>query len=239
MAADTFYIQLHGRMARPHASLGKGTIVVKVRLALIIAAFSAMLAPAMAQDTQGLAPADEYFGHYRLSVLGIANTIRDAGARIDAGTAPGSMLTGPLGFVTDAIKDWESQYPADPWISKDLLALETVYLRVPTDEGFRLASQTESWLVADYPNTDSAANGRSELAANRIPYMPQQIPQVAQAPAPAPAPQQYYTPLPPVAYAPPPQPAIPSYAIPWQRFAAMRAPLPPPPVRYYRYGYGY
>jgi hypothetical protein len=129
---------------------------VKVRLALIIAAFSAMLAPAMAQDTQGLAPADEYFGHYKLSVLGIANTIRDAGARIDAGTDPRSMLNGPLSFVNDAIKDWESQYPADPWISKDLLALETVYLRVPTDEGFRLATQTESWLVADYANSDNA-----------------------------------------------------------------------------------
>jgi hypothetical protein len=195
-----------------------------------------MLAPAMAQDTQGLAPADEYFGHYKLSVLGIANTIRDAGARIDAGTDPRSMLNGPLSFVNDAIKDWESQYPADPWISKDLLALETVYLRVPTDEGFRLATQTESWLVADYANSDNAADGRNELAANRIPYMPQQVPQVAQAPAPPP--QQYYTPLAYAAPAPPPQSAIPSYAVPWERFAAMRAPFPPPPPRY-RYGYGY
>ena len=24
------------------------------------------------------------------------------------------MTSGPLGFVNDAIKDWESQYPADP-----------------------------------------------------------------------------------------------------------------------------
>jgi hypothetical protein len=195
-----------------------------------------MLAPAMAQDTQGLAPADEYFGHYKLSVLGVANTIRDAGARIDAGTDPRSILNGPLSFVTDAIKDWESQYPADPWISKDLLALETVYLHVPTDEGFNLATQTESWLVADYPNSENAANGRSELAANKIPYMPQQLPQIAQAP---PAPQ-YYTPLPQAyaAPAPPQQAAIPSYAIPWERFAVMRAPLLPPPPRF-RYGYGY
>jgi hypothetical protein len=111
-----------------------------------------------------------------------------------------------------------------------------VYLRVPTDEGFRLATQTESWLVADYANSDNAADGRNELAANRIPYMPQQVPQVAQAPAPPP--QQYYTPLAYAAPAPPPQSAIPSYAVPWERFAAMRAPFPPPPPRY-RYGYGY
>src|SRR5580704_4539158 len=104
-----------------------------------------MLAPVMAQDAlRGLAPADEYFGRFNLSVLGIANTIRDAGARVDDGADPRTMLNGPLSFVTDAIHAWEQKYPNDPWIAKDLLALETVYLRVPTDEGFRLASQTES-----------------------------------------------------------------------------------------------
>ena len=66
---------------------------MNARLALCTAAFFALsffaLAPAMAQDSlRGLAPADEYFGHYKLSVLGIANTIRDAGARIDGGTDP-------------------------------------------------------------------------------------------------------------------------------------------------------
>lgn len=198
-----------------HAAFAKGTIV-KLRLALCVAAFFASLAPAMAQDSlRGLAPADEYFGHYKLSVLGIANTIRDAGARLDSGGDAHAMLTGPLSYVTDAMKDWEQQYPTDPWIAKDLLALEGVYLRVPTDEGFRLASQTESWLVADYPDSDQATLGRSQLADNRIPYMPQQVP------------QQKQTWQPPVqAYAPPQwqpqQPAIPSYAIPWQRFAAMR-----------------
>jgi hypothetical protein len=199
----------------------KGTIV-KLRLALCIAAFSASLAPAFAQDSlRGLAPADEYFGRYKLSVLGIANTIRDAGARIDSGSDPGNMLTGPLSFVTDAIKDWQQQYPGDPWIAKDLLALEAVYLRVPTDDGFRLASQTEAWLVADYPNAESAGRGREQLAQNRIPYMPQQQPQQAWQP-----PQQAYQP----SYQPSYQPVVqrqplPSYAIPWERFAALRGPF--------------
>ena len=69
-----------------------------LRLAVFIAAFFALLAPALAQDDdsiantpvlssslRGLAPADEYFGRYNLSVLGIANNIRDAGTRIDTG----------------------------------------------------------------------------------------------------------------------------------------------------------
>jgi hypothetical protein len=178
----------------------------------------------MAQDSlQGLAPADEYFGRYNLSVLGIANTIRDAGARLDSGGDPHAMLSGPLSFVTDAMKDWEQKFPGDPWVAKDLLALEAVYLRVPTDEGFHLATQTEAWLIADYPNTDYAAQGRSQLAVNRIPYMPQQYPQqVAQQQAWQPA----APPPPPLVQAP----AIPSYATPWDRYAAMRVPL-----YYYRY----
>jgi hypothetical protein len=199
---------------------GKGTIV-KLRLAFCIAAFFAVLAPAVAQDSlQGLAPADEYFGHYNLSVLGIANTIRDAGTRIDSGADARSMLSGPLSFVTDAMKDWEQKYPTDPWIAKDLLALEVVYLRVPTDEGFRLATQTETWLVADYSGSEYAARGRSELATNRVPYMPQQQPWQPQAqqawqPQPQPQPQvRQYQP-----------PAIPSYATPWERFAAFRVPM--------------
>jgi len=223
---------------------------VKVRLALCIAAFFAMLAPAMAQDASlaGLAPADEYFGHYNLSVLGIANTIRDSGARIDAGTDPQSMVNGPLSFVTDAIKDWETKYPTDPWIAKDLLALEAVYLRVPGDDGFGLAKKTEAWLVADYPDSDQAAQARSELAVNDIPYMPQQVQaaQVPQQPQYAPPPPPQYVPpqpqyVPPQqAYAPPPPvyqsqyPGIPSYAIPWERYAALRAPLPPRRVYYYQ-----
>jgi hypothetical protein len=183
---------------------------VKVHLALCIAAFFATLMPAMAQDSlRGLAPADEYFGHFKLSVLGIANTIRDAGARMDSGTDPRTMLSGPLSFVTDAIKDWEAQYPSDPWIGKDLLALESVYLRMPTDDGFRLASQTEAWLIADYPNTNYASQGRQQLAENRIPYMPAQQPR-----------QQAFQPQ----YQPPQQ-AIPSYATPWERFASLRIPI--------------
>jgi hypothetical protein len=187
-------------------------MLVKLRLALCIAAFFAMFAPAFAQDMdnapdappvspalRGLAPADEYFGRYNLSVLGIANHIRDAGARIDTGSDIRSMLTGPLTFATDALRAWEAQYPSDPWIAKDLLALEAVYLKVPNDECYKLATQTESWLRADFPNTIYAVQGHKQLA--EAAQVPSNSPQVRTA--------RY----------------IPSYATPWERFASMRVPL--------------
>jgi hypothetical protein len=134
------------------------------RVLVLVVAYLAAAVPALAQDAS-LAPADEYFGRFNLSVLGIANSIRDSGTRIDAGDDPAQLFRGPLAFATDAIHAWEERYPDDPWIAKDLLALETVYLKVPTDDGFRLASSTEAWLLSDFPTSAYGAQAQQRLAA--------------------------------------------------------------------------
>jgi hypothetical protein len=138
---------------------------VKLRLAILVLA-SALCAPAAAQNLpmNALAPADEYFGHYKISVLGIANMIRDTGRRLEEGRDATAMIDGPLAFVVDAIHAWEHAYPRDPWIAKDLLALEVVYLRAPAPEGIAFAKRTEAWLERDYPNTPAAESGRRRLA---------------------------------------------------------------------------
>jgi len=120
-------------------------------------------APVTSVPMSALAPADEYFGHFQMSVLGIANTIRDAGRRLDESGATRSVISGPLTFVADAIGAWERKYPSDPWIAKDLLALEIVYLQAGTPEGTRRARDTAAWLMKDYPATQYAALGQSEL----------------------------------------------------------------------------
>jgi hypothetical protein len=137
---------------------------VKHRLAAS-ALVLALCAPAAAQDApmSALAPADEYFGHYKLSVLGIANTIRDVGRRLEDGRDATAMIYGPLAFVTDAIRDWERAYPHDPWIAKDLFALEVVYLRAQAPEAMSLARRTERWLIRDFPNAEAAISGRRRL----------------------------------------------------------------------------
>jgi len=151
----------------------------------------ASVLPAYAQDAT-LAPADESFGRFNLSVLAIANTIRDAGTRLDSGADARAIVSGPLSFVTDAIHAWETRYPSDPWIAKDLLALETVQLKVTGDDGMRLASATEAWLLADFPNSPETAKARNLLAGATPSIPPQSAPSNA-----------------------------------WERFAALRVPLPP------------
>ncbi len=162
---------------------------VRRAFAVLAVFLAASVAPAFAQDAT-LAPADETFGHFNLTVLGVANAIRDTGARIDAGSDPRTLVTGPLAFATDAMHAWEDKYPSDPWIAKDLLALEAVYVKIPTDDALRLAAHTEAWLLADFPASPYVAKARDLLAAA--------------APSAAPAPNA------------------------WERFAALRVPLPSP-----------
>ena len=179
---------------------------MKLRLALMSLALVIPGVPAFADDETSqvlvpmreLAPADEYFGRARLSVLGIANIIRDSGNRIEGGATPVSMIDGPLSFVGDAIHDWEQQFPSDPWIARDLYRLDLVYLRAHTPQAMELARKTTAWLERDYPDAPQAdqaqlafdeatgAGMRDDVAATHSP------------------------------------------ADSWMRFAALRAPLPPP-----------
>jgi hypothetical protein len=55
-----------------------------------------------------------------MSVLGIANTIRDARTHLDEGRAAQPIVDGPLAFASDAIRDWQSRYPRDNWIPRNL-----------------------------------------------------------------------------------------------------------------------
>ncbi len=167
-----------------------GSVAVAVALVL-----TRPVLPAFAADAT-LAPADEYFGRFNLSVLAIANSIRDCAGRLAEGADARALVTGPLAFATDAIHAWETQYPKDPWIAKDLLALENVYVKIPTDDAARLASATEAWLLTDFPGSPEAAKARALLDA---PAAPNALPN-----GPAGA---------------------------WERFAALRVPLPPPQPR--------
>lgn len=140
--------------------------MVNLRFVVLSAVLMLPALPAAAGDLSQMAPADEYFGHYRLSVLGIANTIRDAGARLDEGRAAQPIVDGPLAFANDAIHAWQSRFPNDPWIARDLLALEVAYVHAGP-RGTELARQTETWLVHDYPDAPEARDARVALNDQR------------------------------------------------------------------------
>ena len=121
-----------------------------------------MATPAFAQRSN-LAPADEYFGRLKMSILGIGNTIRDMRTRVENDASRTPSIFGALAMTEDAIHDWESKYPRDTWIPRSLLALEACYLSADGDRARDLAIRTEAWLRHDFPGSTYASQGRYAL----------------------------------------------------------------------------
>lgn len=115
-----------------------------------------------------VAPADEYFGRLKLSILGIANTIKDQTIKFDRRPDLLENEMGAVSLAVDAIHDWEHKYPRDPWIAKTLFVLERFYNRIPTDEGRERARETMAWLVRDFPNTWYGRTGRQEMLEGKV-----------------------------------------------------------------------
>jgi hypothetical protein len=129
-----------------------------------------------ANATTALAPADVSFGQYPMSVTGIQNAIH----RYD-GTS--QLDDGPIAYAIVAIRDWESKYPRDPWIARDLLYFQRLYQHAHTDEGIAYARHVAKWLQSDYPGTEFATLSGRELAKAEPPVdTPAEPPKPASAP---------------------------------------------------------
>jgi hypothetical protein len=92
------------------------------RLAAFVAVVMMTIAcagiPAHAATMRDLAPADEYFGQLRMSVLGIRNELNTLERRATSGDRNVASMTGKLALVDDAMRDWRARYPRDTWLPR-------------------------------------------------------------------------------------------------------------------------
>jgi hypothetical protein len=104
-----------------------------------------------------LAPADEYFGRYRMSVLGMRNAIRDIARRVEGAPADEvSALYAKLTMVEDAILDLRHHYPRDTWLPRLGLSVAEAFALMPVP-GARIRSNDDlDWVIADFPATNEA-----------------------------------------------------------------------------------
>jgi hypothetical protein len=134
---------------------------IAVALVLSVAAPGAAKSTAPAK----VAPADEYFGPLKMSILGIRNTLKDDFVKLESSA---SVDTGDAfrhaAFVEKSIRAWEHKYPADSWLPRAVLALHRVYARIASSDAERSAAETATWLIQRYPNSREAAQLRSESA---------------------------------------------------------------------------
>ena len=126
-----------------------------------------------------VAPADEYFGRLKLSILGIRNTIKDMGYKVDADPVHGMQIMNAVSLTEDAMHDWQKKYPQDSWIPGAILSLERLYAKVDSDEARTHAKVTMVWLVKDYPKSKPGKIGKTELAANIVGIKPTPAPEAA------------------------------------------------------------
>ena len=91
---------------------------MSVRAAILALVFAVVPFAAQAASTSALAPADEYFGQLKMSVLGIRNELNTLERRAvsERGNAP--ALAGKLAMVDDALRDWQRHYPRDTWLPR-------------------------------------------------------------------------------------------------------------------------
>jgi hypothetical protein len=104
-----------------------------------------------------LAPADEYFGRDRMSVLGMRNAIRDIARRVESAPPDEvAALYGKLTMVEDAILDLRDRYPRDTWLPRLGLSVAEAFALLPVP-GARIHSNDDlDWVIADFPATNEA-----------------------------------------------------------------------------------
>jgi hypothetical protein len=142
----------------------------RIALALCLALFAHPLAAVAAADPS--APADEYFGAYHLSVLGMRNSLHDLA---DYGPEQAERVYAKLIVIDDAVAEWRERFPADPWIPKLGLRMARLFAQIGVRDSAAHERATCAWLIATYPGSSEsvlAANLRDGQSDDADPSVP-------------------------------------------------------------------
>jgi hypothetical protein len=100
------------------------------------------------------APADEYFGHTKLSPLGVRNELLRIAKYLDTGWGP--RMTGDALWVVDALDDWRQQYPRDYELPRLLLATYKTLDRIDSPQAHAAEVRIRQILVVQYNDSSEA-----------------------------------------------------------------------------------
>jgi hypothetical protein len=126
------------------------------RILLALALALSFAAPALAVPTANLAPADRYFGRLKMSILGVRNSIKDLSERANAHPEDAEHIFDKAVLVEDALRDWHSHFPRDPWLPKFAYSLAQLYGKLDSDDARVRRNDTLDWLVATFPESEYA-----------------------------------------------------------------------------------
>ena len=174
-------------------SVAATAVLAASGLALATAAFAASPPkpkPHPAPAPVKVAPADEYFGRMKMSILGISNSIRDTGTREGFDPVGASRYYSSLAMTQDALQDWARKYPHDTWIPRRAYDMSHDFWRMHTSDGDAAANRCRALLFAQFPHDHWTSVARSESSASVAPVATV----ASQTPAPAAQQQQQHAP---------------------------------------------
>ncbi len=112
-----------------------------------------------------VAPADEYFGRMKLSILGISNTIHDTKLRESFDPANAAANFDKLSLAEDALEDWSRKYPHDTWLPGKAYYMSHEFWTMNTSDSNAEAERCRSLLFTHFASSPYAAKARTETAA--------------------------------------------------------------------------
>ena len=116
-----------------------------------------------------VAPADEYFGRMKMSILGITNSIRDTGLRENYDPTNAAKYYTTLALTEDALEDWSHKYPQDSWIPRRAYDMSHDFWLMHTPQGNSEAQRCRNILFRSFPKNHWAVIARKESAATFAP----------------------------------------------------------------------
>jgi hypothetical protein len=141
----------------PAASLAAGTKTVPAHNA------------AHAAPAPKVAPADEYFGRMKMSILGITNSIHDNGLREGFDPPNAAKYYTSLALTEDALEDWAHKYPQDSWIPKRAYLLSHDFWLMHTPQADTEAQRCRNILFRQFSHNRYAVLAHKESAATFAP----------------------------------------------------------------------
>ncbi|MDQ6779583.1 MAG: hypothetical protein M3Z37_00285 [Candidatus Eremiobacteraeota bacterium] len=147
--------------------------------ALGLAASLAHPAPAAKPATVALhfrvAPADEYFGHQKISILGINNTIHDTNLRIGFDHVHAAKYYGTLAAAHEALFDWARKYPQDTWLPGRAYYMSHVFWQMHSADGDTAADRCRGLLFKQFPSSHWAMLAKKETRDLVAPLTPEEL----------------------------------------------------------------
>jgi hypothetical protein len=144
------------------------------------------------------APADEYFGRLKISMLGINNMLHDDSIRAGASTTD-ERLIHDVADATDALRDWARKYPRDPQLARSCYLAFAMYRKILTRDAQEQAWHFLNIVVQRWPSSYFGKLARNDIAlgfTERYYAAPQPCPTPTLAPTPSPAPTPAVAPTP-------------------------------------------